>query len=332
MLTSTGDAAYYFKRQVLTTAVGVVAAIILAKTDYHLWSQHLLLVIWAIAIALLLFTAATGVATKGAVRWIEIAGISIQPSEFSKIVVVLAAANIAQHFFEEHDYSSSKMLLYLAFGVVLPLGLILIQPDKGTTIILVVTLLVMAYLAGVPLRYIMLVLGLGGAFLLVLILGDDYSRSRVLTALNPQADPYGAGYQLNRTGSLRLWKWRTLWRGHRPFSSEIFLSARGRTMILFLQLLVRNVDSWEPSLLLDCLRCLSGRACALHAMHPILSGASYCCGVHNAHWLPIFGKCLRHIGHYSYDRQTFAVYLIWWIFNNELFDARGLHNIGIPGE
>ncbi|HIU23489.1 MAG TPA: putative lipid II flippase FtsW [Candidatus Coprovicinus avistercoris] len=197
-LTSTGDAAYYFKRQVLTTAVGVVAAIVLAKTDYHLWSQHLLLVIWAIAIALLLFTAATGVATKGAVRWIEIAGISIQPSEFSKIVVVLAAANIAQHFFEEHDYSSSKMLLYLAFGVVLPLGLILIQPDKGTTIILVVTLLVMAYLAGVPLRYIMLVLGLGGAFLLALILGDDYSRSRVLTALNPQADPYGAGYQLNQ--------------------------------------------------------------------------------------------------------------------------------------
>lgn len=197
-LNAYGDAAYFFKRQLIALVLGIGVAVFLARSDYHTWSHSLLPILWATGVILLLFTAFIGEASKGAARWLSLGPLSFQPSEVVKIVVVLSAANIAQHFFEEQDWSLKKMIGMLAVGVGVPLFLILVQPDKGTTIILGITLLLMAYLAGVPLRLILLVLGVGGALLLFLILSDDYSRSRVLTALNPQADPYGAGYQLNQ--------------------------------------------------------------------------------------------------------------------------------------
>ncbi|MDY2788121.1 MAG: putative lipid II flippase FtsW [Atopobium sp.] len=194
-LQSTGDPAYFFKRQLIYATAGTIVAVVLSMVNYHTLRKGLGLA-WMISIALLLMTAALGVVTKGAVRWLNIAGFSFQPSEFVKVVVILYAADILYRYFAEQTITFRNFCKEAVLFVVAPIILILAQPDKGTTLILGATIMVMAYLAGAPMRPLLALAALVGLFIVVLILADDYSRARVITMFNPEADPYGAGYQI----------------------------------------------------------------------------------------------------------------------------------------
>lgn len=196
-LSSFGDAAYYLKRQALFVAIGAAAAVGIARSDYHRFSAGMALkAIWAVTVLILLATAALGLASHGAVRWITIAGQSIQPSEFAKITVILTAANLLERYFETEEIDFRRLLALSALGVGLPVVLILAQPDKGTTIILVATIIVMLYLAGVPGRWLARIVIAGVVVTIAVSMRDDYSRQRILTLFDPWADPYGDGYQL----------------------------------------------------------------------------------------------------------------------------------------
>ena len=193
-----GDAASYFKKQLLLALVGVVAAAVIAKVDYHTWSRSLINVIWVLTVVLLLlvFTPFAGGDALGANRWITVAGFQIQPSEFAKLSIVLTAASLAERYFDEGTLRWDEFIKLMAVGVGLPVLLIIMQPDKGTTMVLGITIVLMAYLAGVPKHIILGFLVAGVLAFLGLSLKDDYSRQRFLTMFDPWADPYGAGYQL----------------------------------------------------------------------------------------------------------------------------------------
>lgn len=191
-----GDSAYYLKRQLLFAAVGTAAAVFLAWSDYHLWSERFVNFIWACTILLLLLVFITAGDAYGATRWIAIGGFQLQPSEFAKITIVLVAASLAQRYFEEGTIDWWTFVKLMAIGVGLPIVLIVLQPDKGSTMVLGITIVTMGYLAGVPKRILAVFLVLGVLGFLGLSLRDDYSRQRLLTMLNPESDPYGAGYQL----------------------------------------------------------------------------------------------------------------------------------------
>jgi cell division protein FtsW len=191
-----GDAAYYLKRQVLLVVIGVIGALVLGLTDYHTWYRKLLLVVWGVTVAALLLTAIMGLSSHGAVRWVSIGPVRLQPSEFAKITIVLTAANLCERFFEDGDIDLRRFIALGAVGVGLPVVLVLVQPDKGSTLIVVATVMVMLYLAGLPGRTIAIVVGIGAALFFAYSLKDDYSRQRFLTSLDPWADPYGDGYQL----------------------------------------------------------------------------------------------------------------------------------------
>ena len=196
-LNSTGDAAYYLKRQLTFLLVGTVAAVILAKSDYRLWAKKLLLPIWGVSVLLLLAVIALGTDNDmGATRWINLGFFDLQPSEFAKITVIFTAANIAERYYEEGSIDWSTFIKLLVAGVGVPILLILIQPDKGSTMVLCLTLVVMGYLAGMPKGFLAIVLVGGALAFLALSLKDDYSRQRLLTMLNPWSDPYDSGYQL----------------------------------------------------------------------------------------------------------------------------------------
>nr|WP_051353776.1 putative peptidoglycan glycosyltransferase FtsW [Atopobium fossor] len=194
-LQTTGDAAYFFKRQLVYALVGGGVAILLGISNYHTLRKGLRLA-WVASLLVLLLTAGLGAATKGAVRWLTIAGFSFQPSEFVKVVLVLYAADILHRYYAEHSIGLTTFAIEAGLRIAAPLLLILIQPDKGTTLILGGTILVMAYLSGLSMRFLVPAVGIAVAFIVVLILADDYSRARVITMFNPEADPYGAGYQL----------------------------------------------------------------------------------------------------------------------------------------
>jgi cell division protein FtsW len=208
--------------------VGLVSALLLARSDYHLWSRRLLRPIWfaTILILLLVFTPFAGQDALGANRWINIGGFGLQPSEFAKITIVLTAANLAEGYFEEGSLAWREFVKLLAVGVAVPLALIIVQPDKGSTMVLGITIVVMGYLAGLPKRYLMGFLVAGLLAFFALSLKDDYSRQRFLTMLNPWADPYGTGYQLIQ-GFYAFASGGLLRRRHRLLQAEVLLPAHG---------------------------------------------------------------------------------------------------------
>lgn len=190
--------AYYLIRQLVFVAVGLVVAGIMTVMDYHVLSGTLLPAIWVATVVLLclIFVSSTSEDAYGATRWINIGGFSLQPSEFAKLTVILTAANLAHRYFEEASLSTLAFAVLLGIGVGVPLVLIVFQPDKGTMIICAATLVVMGYLAGFSRAFIAGVLVCGAAIVVFLALKDEYSRARVLTALDPWRDPYDTGYQL----------------------------------------------------------------------------------------------------------------------------------------
>ena len=119
---------------------------------------------------------------------------SLQPSEFAKITVVLVGATLLSRYDEG---ASLREIVPLFVGAVLvPFVLVLLQPDKGTVMICGVTLVAMAYFAGVPAKWCVAVLAAAVAVMVALSFKDAYSRSRITTMLDPWEDEYGTGYQL----------------------------------------------------------------------------------------------------------------------------------------
>ena len=199
-LESTGNAAYYLIRQAALGGVGVIVAAVLAfKMDYHLWTGPWHNVLWLLTVVLLVlvFTPFAGGDAYGANRWIVLpGGMQLQPSEFAKIMIIITAASICQRYFEDGSLDWNGFVKLMALGVGIPLVLIVAQPDKGSTMILGITIVTMGYLAGVPKRILLSFLVLGVAAFLALSLKDDYSRQRFLTMFDPWSDPYNNGYQL----------------------------------------------------------------------------------------------------------------------------------------
>ncbi len=192
------DPAYYLKRQLIFAMVGAGLAIFIATKDYHLWGKALVRIIWILTIGLLLliFLPIAGSDAYGATRWIALGPFTLQPSEFAKITIILVAADLAERYYDEQTMGFQEFVKNLAVFVGIPLVLILLQPDKGSTMIIAATLIVMAYLAGMDRRWILLVIGVGIVGVLAISLKDDYSRARIMTMLNPWSDPTGSGYQL----------------------------------------------------------------------------------------------------------------------------------------
>ncbi len=196
-LNDTGDAAYYLKRQLGFVLVGTAAAVILARLDYRLWVKRFMMPIWVLTVLLLLLVLVAGTDNDmGANRWINLGFFDLQPSEFAKITVIFTAANLAQRYFEEGSLDWATFLKLLIAGVAVPLVLIIAQPDKGTTMVIALTLLVMGYLAGMPKLLLLALFVLGAAAFVFLSVSDAYSFQRLKTMLDPWSDRYNTGWQL----------------------------------------------------------------------------------------------------------------------------------------
>ena len=197
-LADQGDAGYYLIRQAAFAAVGIVAAGIVYFIDYHIFLKQLLPVIWVVTVVFLVFVlvAGAGSETLGATRWILLGPFTLQPSEFAKITLVLTGANLMNAYFMEQNISLKAFALLSLGTIGIPLVLIVLQPDKGSTLVILSALVVMAIFSGLEKRWIFAILGIGALLLLFLIFKDSYSTSRVSAMLNPFEDLYGEGWQL----------------------------------------------------------------------------------------------------------------------------------------
>lgn len=153
-------------------------------------------VFYGLCLAVLVVVDIAGFIGMGAQRWIRLGGVNLQPSEFMKLAVILALARYYHNSRLEDIRKLSNLIVPLVL-VGLPAALILRQPNLGTTAILVSVSAIMAFMAGVKLRWFALAIILAASAAPVgWHFMHDYQKRRVMTFLDPQADPLGAGYNI----------------------------------------------------------------------------------------------------------------------------------------
>lgn len=185
---------FYFK-QIFWLLIGLAVMITIAFIEYRFYSD-LAYIVYAIALFFLLGVLVYGIITSGAQRWVKIGSISFQPSEFVKISLILAMAKFFQRPVDRKGYSL-RNLPFPFLLLLLPMILILKQPDLGTAIILL--LVFFSILFFVKIRWSsLLTIALVGASILPLLWRflKEYQKKRIFTFFNPDLDPMGAGYHL----------------------------------------------------------------------------------------------------------------------------------------
>jgi rod shape determining protein RodA len=183
-----------FVHQVIYIAIGLAVLTYFAFTDYRSLGRLYGLTYLAMMLLLLLVRVA-GHQALGAQRWIYLGFFELQASEISKLLVIIV---LARFFYERQPRITSFRTYLVGVGLMAPPTLlILVQPDLGTAIVFIALFFGMAFMAGVPARYMALTVGLTAAAL-PLIVGrlHDYQQKRLVTFFNPGSDPQGAGYNI----------------------------------------------------------------------------------------------------------------------------------------
>lgn len=191
-----------YKRQILWVMVGVAIFFLMANFNHrYLWDWTYIL--YAVVVFFLFLVFILGIVRLGAQRWLKVLWFNFQPSEMAKLMAVIFLAR----YFSRKSESNTRLLsgrlglfraLILPFiFIAVPMFLIIEQPDLGSGLMLLFTLIAMLYLSQVRLRYIIL-------FLLIILLMlpvswhflRGYQKERLLVFLNPNVDPLGAGYTI----------------------------------------------------------------------------------------------------------------------------------------
>lgn len=192
-----GSQYHFFYRQLLYALVGAGSMLLVASMDYRDWRPHAGLILLASGIALVLvWIPGAGKTVRGARRWLDLGPLSFQPSELVKITLVyyLAERLSRPSFLKERGRFISGYLRY--WIVVFPvLAVVLLQRDFGATVICAMAVMLLLFLAGARLRYLLATAALAVPAGLYLCL-DSYRWERIRMFLDPWKDPYGAGYQL----------------------------------------------------------------------------------------------------------------------------------------
>ncbi|SHL76127.1 cell elongation-specific peptidoglycan biosynthesis regulator RodA [Paracoccus solventivorans] len=199
-----GRAEVWAEPQMERFAVGMVAMIALAFVPVWFW-RSISVAAYVVCVLLLVAVDVFGHHAMGAQRWLDVGPVKLQPSEITKIALVLVLAA----YYDWLDLNRVSRPLWVLIPVLLiliPTGLVLAQPDLGTSVMLVAGGGLMMFAAGVSLWYFAAVIG-GGAGLVFAVLKSrgtdwqlihDYQYRRIDTFLDPGSDPLGAGYNITQ--------------------------------------------------------------------------------------------------------------------------------------
>jgi rod shape determining protein RodA len=151
---------------------------------------------YIIVVALLVCTYLFGIKSSGSQRWIDLYFINLQPSELMKIFIILCLAKYF-HRMKLENVNSLYTILTSLIIILLPMGLVIVQPDLGTSLLIAISGVAVLWFAGINNRYfIYTMLGFVISLPFIIAFLKPYQKLRVLTFLNPDRDPLGAGYQI----------------------------------------------------------------------------------------------------------------------------------------
>lgn len=191
-----GDAYFFVKRQLLFVILGILSMIILYLFPYHRLKTYVNVILMiCFFLLLLVLVPGIGIVRGGAQSWIGVGAFSIQPAEFIKLGLILFLAR----YLADNEQSITTFWRGFFFPIVFILcifGLIMLQPDFGTGVVLVITCVLMVFIAGARLIYFIFFMFIGLIGLVILIISAPYRINRITAYLNPWNDPLGDGFQI----------------------------------------------------------------------------------------------------------------------------------------
>ena len=190
-----GQILYYTKSHLLRFSVFFVLMIFLSFIRlkfFHSISYFL----YFIVLLLLFYASVYGITVSGSQRWINLYFINLQPSELMKIVIILCFAKF-YHRMQIDNVNSFRNLIVPIIILIMPMFLVISQPDLGTTILIALSGIVVIWLSGVNIKYFIssfIALVIATPFFISFL--KPYQKLRILTFFDPEKDPLGAGYQI----------------------------------------------------------------------------------------------------------------------------------------
>ncbi len=193
------DPGFFLKRQIAWFAFGLLLMHLASRVDYMVWKKlSVPILICMVGLLVMVLVPSIGVAAKGARRWLRIGPISMQPAEMVKLVVVIyMAAYLAKKGEKITLFREGLLPAMIVIGLLS--GLVLLEPDLGTVVVLGLVTIGMWFLAGARIPHL-LALGLGAIpVALALVLGSSYRRQRLMTFLAPWKDASDGGFQITQS-------------------------------------------------------------------------------------------------------------------------------------
>ena len=191
------DVTYFVTRQAMWAALGLIGLAVLMRTDYHLLRQ-VSPVLMAVALGGLIAVLVPGIGIErnGATRWIALGSLPpFQPSEFAKLaLIVYVSAWLTSRNLEVKSFAMGFLPFVLLVGLVA--GLVMLEPDMGTTLIITLTMVTLFFVAGGSLTHLAALVPIGAIMGSLLILAGDYRLDRIFGFISAEEEPGGRGFHI----------------------------------------------------------------------------------------------------------------------------------------
>tara|TARA_Y100000996_G_scaffold383710_1_gene339884 strand:- start:699 stop:1823 length:1125 start_codon:yes stop_codon:yes gene_type:complete len=193
--TDGGEVLFHTKSHFIKFFVFILMMLIISFLNIKIWFS-LGYISYIVTVGMLIWTINFGITASGSQRWIDLYFINIQPSELMKIFIILC---LAKYFHRKRleNVNSFYAIITSLIVIFLPMSLVIIQPDLGTSLLISISGLVVLWFAGLNHKYFFysfLISIISLPFIISFL--KPYQKIRVLTFLNPDRDPLGAGYQI----------------------------------------------------------------------------------------------------------------------------------------
>lgn len=200
-----GNAHYFIFRQLVFAGVGLLLMLGLMWVDYRrLRRPSVFFILLALALLGAVLLPGVGVVRNGAARWLSVGPVEVQPSELAKLAVILyISAWLASRGPQVKQMSLGFLPFVLMVGLVG--GLVVVEPDMGTAVIIVLVATTLFFMAGAPISHLAILLVVGSFLSYLLVLTHDYRLARITAYVSAENDPQGTGFHvlqlLNALGS-----------------------------------------------------------------------------------------------------------------------------------
>ncbi|MDD7149714.1 MAG: putative lipid II flippase FtsW [Mycoplasma sp.] len=190
------DAFHFAKYQFIFFIISFLCMLIVKKIDYNLYKRHSnKILLLSLILLILVLIPGIGTLRNGSRSWFKIGPFGLQPSEIAKVSLIIFLSKYLEK--NQNNLSNIKKSILPVLGIIfLFFGLIMLEPDFGTGMVIVLSLMLILFISGVKLKFfaslgILGILGIAG-----LIIIAPYRLKRIISFLNPWSDPLGSGYQI----------------------------------------------------------------------------------------------------------------------------------------